>query len=179
MTSADLNSTADSDDTEASPPILCYIGLGSNLADPVQQIERARVAIRSMHGVAERSFSSLYRSKPMGPQDQPDYVNAVMAIATRLPALDLLRALQAIETLQGRVRRGERWGPRTLDVDILLYGGEQLNSPELTVPHPGIAARAFVLYPLHEIAPGLIIPGLGSLPGLLAGCPADGLERIA
>lgn len=167
--------------TKAPPDslkILCYVGLGSNLADPIRQIGQAREAIRLLSGVMEQAFSSLYRSKPMGPQNQPDYVNAVMAITTSLSPLELLRALQAIEMKQGRVRSGERWGARTLDLDILLYGEEQLNTADLIVPHCGIAERAFVLYPLHEIAPGLTIPGLGPLAGLLQHCPDEGLQRI-
>lgn len=178
MAQGDLNPSEYLDDIKAHPEFLCYIGLGSNLADPQRQIECARAAIRSIPGVAERAFSSMYRSKPMGPQDQPDYVNAVMAIVTRLAPMELLRALQAVETAQGRVRSGERWGPRTLDVDILLYADRQFESLELTVPHRGIAERAFVLYPLYEIAPELIIPGLGSLAELLESCPDNELERI-
>jgi 2-amino-4-hydroxy-6-hydroxymethyldihydropteridine diphosphokinase len=178
MTQTDLNPSEYLDEIEMHPEFLCYIGLGSNLADPVRQIERARVAIRQLEDVEERAFSSLYRSKPMGPQDQPDYVNAVMAIATRLPAPELLHTLQSIETAHGRVRSGERWGPRTLDLDILLYGDRQFESLELTVPHRGIAERAFVLYPLYEIAPALIIPGLGGLAELLESCPDNDLERI-
>jgi 2-amino-4-hydroxy-6-hydroxymethyldihydropteridine diphosphokinase len=178
MTQTELNPSEYLDEIEAPPEFLCYIGLGSNLTDPVRQLERARATIRQLDGVAERAFSGLYRSKPMGPQDQPDYVNAVMAIATRLPAPELLHSLQAIETAQGRVRSGERWGPRTLDLDILLYGDRQFESLELTVPHRGIAERAFVLYPLYEIAPELTIPGLGSLAELLESYPDNGLERI-
>lgn len=160
------------------PGTLCYIGFGSNLADPLRQITSARTAVATLPETEERAFSSLYRSKPMGPQDQPDYVNAVMAVATRLEPLALLHALQAIETAHGRVRNGERWGARTLDLDILLYGDLQCSSVELTVPHPGIAQRAFVLYPLAEIAPELVLPGLGGLAALLANCPRDGLERL-
>ncbi|MGR8933211.1 MAG: 2-amino-4-hydroxy-6-hydroxymethyldihydropteridine diphosphokinase [Gammaproteobacteria bacterium] len=162
-----------------SSDILCYIGLGSNLAGPVEQIIQARAAIQQLCGIKEQAFSSLYRSKPMGPQDQPDYVNAVMAIKTNMPPLELLSALQTIETQQGRVRTEERWGARTLDLDILLYGDRQFDMPELTVPHRGIAERAFVLYPLHEIAPDLTIPGLGALSGLLVHCSCVGLQRIA
>lgn len=162
----------------SSPEILCYIGLGSNLADPVQQIAHARSAIKHLPGVTEQAFSSLYRSKPMGPQDQPDYVNAVMAIATRLPPMELLRALQTIETQQGRVRRGERWGARTLDLDILLYGDQRIATTDLVVPHCGIAERAFVLYPLHEIAPALTIPGLGPVSALCECCSAEGLQLL-
>ncbi len=156
-----------------------YIGLGSNLAAPVKQIEAARLAIAQLERVNEVAFSSLYGSPPMGPQDQPDYINAVMAIRTVLSALDLLRRLQVIENQQGRIRN-ERWGARTLDLDILLYGEQQIHSAELIVPHVGIAERAFVLYPLQEIAGDhLLIPGKGLLKDLLACCPLAGLQRLA
>jgi 2-amino-4-hydroxy-6-hydroxymethyldihydropteridine diphosphokinase len=122
--------------------------------------------------------SSLYRSAPMGPANQPDYVNAVMAVETALAPLALLDALQALETAFGRVRHGERWGPRTLDLDILLYGSEILATDRLTVPHPGLAEREFVLYPLQEIAPDLNIPGLGPLADLVRRCPRRGLSVI-
>lgn len=114
----------------------------------------------------------------MGPQDQPDYINAVAELETMLPALRLLALLQEIENRQGRLRGPVRWGPRTLDLDLLIYGQERIVDPTLTVPHPGIAGRAFVLYPLAEIAPGLHIPGLGPLQGFLSRCPPAGLERL-
>ncbi len=114
----------------------------------------------------------------MGPSDQPDYVNAVMAVKTWLAPHELLKVLQNIETTQGRVRVGARWGPRTLDLDILLYGQGMIITSDLTVPHIGIAERAFVLYPLAEIAPGIEIPGRGSLSFLLNQCPKDGLRRL-
>jgi len=154
-----------------------YIGLGSNLADPVVQIKAARKAIGAMQQVTERSFSSLYRSMPMGPQAQPDYINAVMCVTTRLSAMALLRCLQAIENAQGRVRK-QRWGARTLDLDILLYGEQQIDLPELQIPHYGIAGRAFVLFPLHEIAPDLNVPGQGRVQTLLAKCSPAEIEKI-
>lgn len=157
--------------------VTAYLGLGSNLADPVAQLCRARVAINEIGGVQELALSGFYRSPPMGPQDQPDYVNAVMAICTGLAPLDLLHALQGIENRQGRVR-GRRWGERTLDLDILLYGDRQINLPELTVPHIGLAERAFVLYPLQEIAPQLQVPGKGAIQQLVEHCPLAGLQRL-
>lgn len=159
-------------------PVTAYIGLGGNLDDPAARLRAARAAIAVLPGVQELAFSSLYRSAPLGPSDQPDYVNAVMAVATTLAPLDLLDALQALEAACGRVRVGERWGPRTLDLDILLYGHEILASERLTVPHPGIGEREFVLYPLREIAPELEIPGLGPLAELARRCPRRGLEVI-
>jgi 2-amino-4-hydroxy-6-hydroxymethyldihydropteridine diphosphokinase len=164
---------------QAKPaPVLAYIGLGSNLDHPSQQLNAARTDINALTDVKEQVFSSLYHSPPMGPQDQPDYVNAVMAIETTLPPLDLLRALQGIENHHGRVR-SQRWGARTLDLDILLYGDQMINIPDLIVPHSGITERAFVLYPLHEIAPELIIPNKGKLSDLLTNCPLAGLKRLA
>jgi len=160
--------------------VTAYIGLGSNLENPTEQLRSARLAIRSLPGVRESAFSSLYRSAPMGPADQPDYVNAVMAVITSLPAHELLNALQAIELSHGRVRTGLRWGSRTLDLDVLLYGQERIATDALTVPHPGIAEREFVLYPLAEIAPQeLMIPGRGALADLVSACPRRGLEVIA
>ncbi|BCX89274.1 2-amino-4-hydroxy-6-hydroxymethyldihydropteridine diphosphokinase [Methylomarinovum tepidoasis] len=159
--------------------IRAYIGLGSNLGEPVRQLERARAAIADLDGVKEAAFSSLYRSRPMGPQDQPDYVNAVMAVDTELAAPQLLSELQAIEAAQGRVREGDRWGPRTLDLDLLLYGRACIRTEDLTVPHYGLAERCFVLLPLAEIAPAdLYVPGHGPLSELVRHCPAEGLERL-
>ncbi len=159
--------------------VTAYIGLGGNLADPLEHVRSARLAIIAIPGIRELDFSGLYRSAPMGPAGQPDYVNAVMAVETTLAPHELLKALQAIESSHGRIRTGQRWGPRTLDLDILLYGGEQITDESLTVPHPGIAEREFVLYPLAAIAPAdLEIPGKGSLSKLVEACPRRGLELI-
>jgi 2-amino-4-hydroxy-6-hydroxymethyldihydropteridine diphosphokinase len=158
--------------------VTAYVGLGSNLESPVEQIKSARMVIAALDKLQELSFSSLYASSPMGPQDQPDYVNAVMAIKTGLSSLDLLHALQAIEQEHGRVRGVQRWSARTLDLDLLLYGDQQMETPELTVPHKGIAERAFVLYPLSECAPDLLIPGHGRLVDLLKHCPYAGLRKL-
>jgi 2-amino-4-hydroxy-6-hydroxymethyldihydropteridine diphosphokinase len=128
-------------------------------------------------GIEEQGFSSLYHSAPMGPQDQPDYVNAVMAVATALSPMELLRTLQGIENSHGRVR-AERWGARTLDLDILLYGEQVIELPDLSVPHIGMTEREFVLYPLYEIAPHTIIPNKGKLVELLEHCPLAGLVRL-
>jgi len=156
-----------------------YIGLGGNLDDPKAQIVRARRAIADLPSVTEMGFSSLYRSAPMGPQNQPPYINAVMAVETDLTPFELLAALQIIETEQGRVRQGERWGPRTLDLDLLLYGRACIRTAVLTVPHYGLSQRPFVLYPLAEIAPAdLLIPGQGRLRTLLQACPREGLECL-
>lgn len=157
--------------------VTAYIGLGSNLASPSEQIKSARTAIASISGINELAFSGLYHSLPMGPQDQPDYINAVMSITTSLPPLDLLHCLRTIENRQGRLRK-EHWGARTLDLDILMYGDQIINQPELTVPHAGMATRSFVLYPLYEIAPQLVVPGKGPIVDLIARCPPIGLKRL-
>ena len=161
------------------PSVRVYIGLGGNLERPVDHIRSARDAIAALPLVHETCFSSLYRSAPMGPQDQPDYVNAVMGVDTTLEPLALLDQMQVIETAHGRVRLGERWGPRTLDLDILVFGDQEIHTPRLQVPHPGMAEREFVLYPLMEIAPDLVLPGLGLLSNLVDACPRRGLMVMA
>lgn len=158
---------------------IAYIGLGSNLATPDAQIKTAQNAINILPGVVELAFSSLYRSPPMGPQDQPDYVNAVMAVETDLTAMALLGCLQQIELDHGRVRKHERWGARTLDLDILLYGEQMIDQADLIVPHYGLSERAFVLYPLQEIAPTIQVPGKGDISGLVKNCPLGGLVRLS
>ncbi|NOT11038.1 MAG: 2-amino-4-hydroxy-6-hydroxymethyldihydropteridine diphosphokinase [Methylococcaceae bacterium] len=158
--------------------VLAFIGLGSNLENPEAQIQSAHRAIADLDGVEELAFSGLYQSVPMGPKDQPDYINAVMAVKTSLPPQVFLRCLQSIEHQQGRVRDGQRWGARTLDLDLLIYGDQQIQTPDLTVPHPGIAERAFVLYPLHELTSQIQVPGMGKITDLLEKCPASGLKRL-
>lgn len=157
--------------------VRAYIGIGSNLADPLAQVRQAfrdLDAIPQSRGVAR---SPLYRSKPLGPQDQPDYINAAAALETTLSADDLLRALQAIEAAHGRIRQ-QRWGPRTLDLDLLLYGDVVRQDADLTLPHPRLHERAFVLRPLYAIAPGLVIPGRGAVRRLLHACSQAGLEPV-
>lgn len=156
-------------------PAMVYIGLGSNLSGPAQQINSALETLASSPHVTLLQHSGLYLSPPMGPADQPDYVNAVAQLETELSPHHLLDLLQSIEQQQGRVR-GERWGPRTLDLDLLLYDEQRIADERLSVPHPGMAQRAFVLYPLLEIAPGLEIPGLGLLSSLIEQCPREGLR---
>lgn len=152
-----------------------FIGLGSNLENPLAQIKTAIADLQAISDTQVICSSSLYKSPPMGPQDQPDYINAVVELDTTLSAHDLLDALQAIEQKHGRVRK-RHWGERTLDLDILLYGDTVLNDARLQVPHPGLAERAFVVYPLAEIAPDLTVPGMGSMLKIKAECPKDGLE---
>jgi 2-amino-4-hydroxy-6-hydroxymethyldihydropteridine diphosphokinase len=155
-----------------------YIGLGSNLAEPLQQLRAALSAIARIPQSSLQAQSSFYVSDPLGPADQPRYVNAVAAMDTALEPWQLLDALQRIEQEQGRVRKAERWGPRTLDLDILLFGERLLDDERLTVPHYHMHARPFVLYPLAELAPELQLPDGRSLSSLLKDCPFSGLERL-
>jgi 2-amino-4-hydroxy-6-hydroxymethyldihydropteridine diphosphokinase len=141
---------------------LAYIGLGSNLNEPEAQVEQAMAALDHTPGCHVTACSSLYRSAPFGPVEQADFVNAAVALQTSLSAKQLLHALQGVEREMGR-EPTERWGPRVIDLDLLIYDDEMIDEPQLTVPHPGIAVRNFVLLPLREIAPDLEIPGVGSL----------------
>jgi len=154
-----------------------YIGLGSNLGDPEAQIRAAITALNECDEVSVIAQSSLYSSPPMGPQDQPDYINAVVEIDTTLFAHDLLNQLQHIEQQQGRVRE-RHWGERIIDLDMLVYGNNILDDDRLQVPHPGMTSRSFVLYPLAEIAPDLNIPSMGKIEQLLKDCPRNGLEQM-
>ena len=133
-------------------PALAYIGLGANLGEPVAQVRRALAGVAELDEVEVLQVSRLYRNPPLGPKEQPWYINAVAQVRTRLTAEELLRALRRLETALGRVR-GERWGPRIIDLDLLLYDGEVVNTAELVLPHPEMHQRAFVLVPLAEIAP--------------------------
>lgn len=155
-----------------------YIGLGSNLAEPRQQLQNALSALTQTDGISHVECSPLYISDPLGPADQPRYVNAVARLMTTLAPLQLLDELQRIEQEQGRVRKEQRWGPRTLDLDILLYDQQRIDEPRLTVPHYHMQARAFVLYPLADLAPDLLLPDGQSLQTLLQHCPFIGLERL-
>jgi 2-amino-4-hydroxy-6-hydroxymethyldihydropteridine diphosphokinase len=144
-----------------------YIGVGSNLADPRAQVERALEHLANLPQSRLLRSSRLYRSAPWGMVDQPEFVNAVGAIETGLSPSALMQALLAIERDAGRERSGERWGPRILDLDLLLYGAQTLAEPGLQVPHPHLHERAFVLLPLAEIAPDLDVPGRGPIKTLL------------
>lgn len=162
-----------------SSMVECFIALGSNLEGPEKQLHQAFSALAQLPQSQLVARSSLYHSRPMGSQDQPDYLNAVACLHTTLGPEELLDALQAIEAAQGRVREGDRrWGPRPLDLDILLYDDLILDSERLVIPHPGVFQRNFVLYPLHEIRPDLVFPGGESLAELIKTCPPEGLERM-
>ncbi|MDX5628538.1 MULTISPECIES: 2-amino-4-hydroxy-6-hydroxymethyldihydropteridine diphosphokinase [unclassified Brenneria] len=152
-----------------------YLALGSNLAQPLQQAHAALTALDNLPKTRLVGCSSFYRSRPLGPQDQPDYLNAVAALETGLDAERLLDHTQAIEQEQGRVRKAHRWGPRTLDLDILLFGNDVIRTARLTVPHYDMKNREFMLYPLAEIAPELVFPDGQSLAHLLTSIDRNGL----
>lgn len=158
--------------------IVAFVGLGSNLDDPCEQVRRALSELADIPATRLLAHSSLYRSSPMGPAEQPDFINAVAKIETGLGPRELLSELQSIEAAHRRKRDGERWGPRTLDLDLLLYGTAIIRETDLEVPHAGLAERNFVLQPLSEIDAEIEIPGRGSVRVLLSKCPAAGLWRL-
>lgn len=154
-----------------------YIGLGSNLDKPEQQISSALKKLNEIKDSHLIKDSGLFKSPPMGPKDQPDYLNAAALIETTLDAETLLDCLQLIENNHGRVRN-RHWGERTLDLDILLYGNEIINTERLTVPHVGLTQREFVLYPLQRINDQLNVPGKGNIMDLIKACPVSGIEYL-
>ncbi|WP_331346274.1 2-amino-4-hydroxy-6-hydroxymethyldihydropteridine diphosphokinase [Cellvibrio sp. UBA7661] len=155
---------------------LAYIGLGSNLEDPLAQVTRAFDELAALEHTALVARSPVYSSLPIGPE-QPDYINAVALLDTQLKPLALLDALQSIEQAHQRVRI-QHWGPRTLDLDILLYDNQIIQHPRLTVPHPYLTQRGFVLYPLADISPNLQLPDGQTLQALLHQCPFEGLVQL-
>ncbi|MBD8162379.1 2-amino-4-hydroxy-6-hydroxymethyldihydropteridine diphosphokinase [Erwinia persicina] len=157
--------------------IRVYLALGSNLADPLHQVHSALHALAAMPETTLVATSSLYRTPPYGPPDQPDFLNAAVALDTRLDAESLLNHTQRIELEQGRVRKAHRWGPRTLDLDIMLFGEQTLNTPRLTVPHYDMLNRAFMLLPLLEIAPALCLPDGTRLADILARLDTRAISR--
>lgn len=160
---------------------IVFIGMGSNLEQPRQQLSRALSALGQLPETQVLADSGIYQSKAMtletDSETQPDYLNAVVKLETQLSPCELLDDLQAIETSQGRTRE-KRWGPRTLDLDILLYANIEMHEPRLTLPHPGMAERDFVLYPLHKIEPTLEIPGQGALTILLGRVSDDNMHYL-
>jgi 2-amino-4-hydroxy-6-hydroxymethyldihydropteridine diphosphokinase len=152
-----------------------YIGLGSNLSDPAAQVRQALRSLASLPQTLCVAVSRLYGSRPMGTVTQPDFVNAVAGVLTQLQPLELLRQLRQLEAQAGRPAAHEHWGPRVLDLDVLVFGREQCSGPELVLPHPGVVDRNFVLYPLADIAPDLEVPGCGRVRELLTHVSADGL----
>lgn len=155
---------------------LAYIGLGSNLSDPQAQICAAIEKLKQLDGGNVIKISSLYFSRPMGPQDQPDYMNAVLALETNKSAIELLEQLQHIENITGRIRKDDRWGARILDLDIILFDQQVINTPRLTIPHYGLKQREFVLLPLAEIAANLFLPDGDSINELASNIARNGLK---
>lgn len=155
-----------------------YVGLGSNLAEPAQQVLTAFDELAALTDSRLDTRSALFRSAPMGPPEQPAYINAAARLLTALEPAALLEGLQAIERAHGRDRSGPRWGPRTLDLDLLLYENLSLATATLILPHPGLTARNFVVYPLAQIAPGLVLPGGEPLADLRARLGHEGLEQL-
>ncbi len=157
--------------------IRAYVALGSNLGNPVTAVEDAIDAMAALRGSLLKAMSSLYRTAPVGLKHQPDFINAVVALDTRLGPHELLDELFAVEARFGR-ERSVKNAPRTLDLDLLLHGDTVLNDSELTLPHPRMHERAFVLAPLAEIAPNLIVPGHGPIGDLLAACADQRIHAL-
>ena len=157
---------------------LVYVALGANLGEPLAHINAAQAALARLALPGSLRSSPLYQSLPMGPADQPPYINGVCVFDTDLAPHALLDALQAIEQTQGRVRKDERWGARTLDLDILLYDDVIINDDRLTLPHYGMKQREFVLYPLADLCPTLILPCGMALAELLLTCPTNGMTPL-
>ncbi|MBI3570436.1 MAG: 2-amino-4-hydroxy-6-hydroxymethyldihydropteridine diphosphokinase [Gammaproteobacteria bacterium] len=158
--------------------VTAYIGLGSNLVEPQAQVRAGQAALAALQRTTVEACSALYASAPIGLTSQPDFVNAACRVRTQLPARVLMQALLDIERQQGRVREAAKGGPRTLDLDLLLYSDLVLDDPDLTLPHPRLHERAFVLHPLCELDAGLLIPGHGRAVDLLAACAGQRVERF-
>lgn len=160
----------------------CYIGIGSNLDYPVQQVSAALGCLAQLNGCSLGAVSAFYRNPPLiapGVPEQPDYINAVARVDTLLAPERLLDQLQAIEVRQQRRRTaGVRWGPRSVDLDLLVYAQQSVDSDRLQVPHPGLAYRPFAVFPLAEIEPQLTVPGLGPISDLAAQLDGSQLQRI-
>lgn len=159
--------------------IRAYIGIGSNLDNPIKQVKNAFSELARLAKTQLICYSSLYQSAPVGNENQPDFVNAVAFISTELQPQMLLNELQSIEYKYGRIDKTQRNMPRILDLDLLLYGNEEMNLPNLIIPHPRLAERAFVLYPLAEIAPNLILPNRVPIKQLLRASPQLRIEKLS
>ena len=155
-----------------------YVGVGSNLSDPAAQVRRALAALGGLPGTKLIASSPLYRTQPFGDVVQPAFVNAVAGLLTRRTPDELLTDLRALERTLGREPPRERWGPRVIDLDLLVVGRETRATETLTLPHPGIAQRDFVLYPLADIAPDLDVPGLGRVAALRERVANRGIEKL-
>jgi len=146
-----------------------YVGVGANLGDRRATLERAVELLRSVPGLEVLDVSPLRETDPVGFEDQPQFLNGAVAVATALSARELLDVLLEIERNLGRTREGPRFGPRTIDLDLLVYGDVELDEPGLTLPHPRLHERRFALEPLADLAPGLVVPGRGAVEELLRG----------
>jgi 2-amino-4-hydroxy-6-hydroxymethyldihydropteridine diphosphokinase len=155
-----------------------WLGLGANLQHPVMRLKQALTRLGQAEGIEVAKVSSFYRTPPWGVEHQDDYINAVVQIETSLDPLALLHGLQSIENGMGRERSGHRWGPRVIDIDLLLFGDEMVHSTELVVPHPRMHLRAFVLLPLSELDENIEIPGRGVVGTLLSQLDCDGIYRL-
>jgi 2-amino-4-hydroxy-6-hydroxymethyldihydropteridine diphosphokinase len=160
-------------------PVTAYVGLGSNLDDPASQLKAAITALGELDDTRLLRHSAFYRSAPWGIAEQPDFVNAVAEVSTLLPADELLEGLLGIEKRAGRIRGGSRWGPRRIDLDLLIYGDQRIDRDGLQVPHPRMAERAFVIVPLAELDPLLDVPGQGPVSQMLSGVDSQSCVRMA
>ncbi len=160
------------------PLVKVYVALGSNLGQREEHIGSALNEIAALPGVSNLQGSSLYETEPMGPLDQPNYLNSACSFDYRGSARVLMQQLQGIEKQHGRQESGQRWGARPLDLDILLFGDQQIEEPDLTIPHIGVPERSFVLWPLVELNPALIVPGMGAVQALQQQCQKFGIKRF-
>ena len=158
--------------------VVVWIGLGSNMGHAVDQVEQAIAALTDAPGLELTATSSLYRTAPVGNVDQPDFINAVVRASCRIGCYVLLEALQEIEKRFGRTRDGERFGPRSLDLDLLMYANQTVSSPQLELPHPRMHERLFVLEPLTEIEGDITVPGRGRLSVLRQACLDQRVQRL-
>ena len=154
-----------------------YVAIGSNLDHPGERVAEACTHLETLSETRLEARSRVYRTRPMGPQDQPEFVNAAVGLLTRRSPHDMLDALLAIERRMGRIR-AERWGPRVIDLDLVWMVGATVDDPDLTLPHPGVSMRNFVLYPLSDIAPTLDIPGHGRVLDLKLAVGGDGISPL-
>lgn len=159
--------------------MIAWLGLGANLQEPLAQLTEAIQRIKNTTAVEVLQVSSFYKTPPWGDEDQPDFINAVVQVETKLAPIELLQQTQNIENDMGRVRKDRRWGPRLIDIDVLLYADQTIDSDQLSLPHPRMHERAFVLLPLCELDSEIVIPGRGRADRLLSGLDHDGITLIA
>jgi 2-amino-4-hydroxy-6-hydroxymethyldihydropteridine diphosphokinase len=164
--------------TDASRWLPAYVAIGSNLGDSVAQVRRAFAALGTLRASRVLAKSALYRTRPFGSVPQPDFINAVAGLITQATPEELLEGLRALERTLGREPPRERWGPRVIDLDLLVVGAERRDTEALKLPHPGIAERDFVLYPLADISPDLVVPGLRTVRELKTAVENRGIERL-